>query len=61
MKIDISEQVTPNGYLKLSTIIGNQYYKQMYIGHTKREAKSMFRAYVRGEISKLSTNQGGER
>lgn len=58
MKIDIFEEVTPNGYLKLSTIIDNQYYKQMYIGHTKREAKSMFRAYVCGEISKIFVNQG---
>ena len=58
MKIDISEEITPNGYLKLSTIIDNQYYKQMYIGHTKREAKSMFRSYVRGELSKVFVNQG---
>lgn len=57
MRIDISEERTPNGYLKLSTIIGNQYYKQMYIGYTKREAKSMFREYVQSELSKVFVNE----
>lgn len=57
MRIDISEERTPNGYLKLSTIADDIYFHQMYIGHTKREAKSMFRAYVRGEISKIFVNE----
>jgi len=48
----IIDYAHPSGALEISAIIGNQKYIQKYMGYTKKEAKSLFKQYVAGELAK---------
>ncbi len=50
--MDIFTEKTPYGSLLLSTIEGNRRIKHLYDGYTIREAKRLFRTYVKEELKK---------
>lgn len=50
MEITVTKQ--HNGIL-LSTIVNNQYYKQLYMDYTVKEAKTLFQQYVKEEENKI--------
>ena len=56
MKSNITVEVLHSG-LRLSTIIGGQYYSKQYQGYSKREAIALFKCYVAEEQSKTIVEQ----
>jgi hypothetical protein len=46
----IVERIRHNGHLVLTTFYGDEMLKQVYIGHTLKEAKNRFRQYLKEEI-----------
>ena len=56
MKLDITVEVLHSG-LRLSTIVGGQYYSSQYQGYSKREAIALFKCYVAEEESKIIVEQ----
>ena len=45
----IIEYVHPSGAIRISDIVGNQMYSHLYMGYTKKEAKSLFKQYLKEE------------
>jgi hypothetical protein len=56
MEISV-ERVPHNGHLVLRTTYRNNHYRHTYIGHSVREAKQLFREYVKGEDAKIFRNK----
>ena len=52
---DIFTQKNHDGSLLLTAIIGNQYYKMKYIGHSKKVAKQKFRKYLKQQHHEYTT------
>ena len=50
--IDISIEQHPCDGFTLSTIVNDTYYKQRYMGYTRKEARVEFREYVATEERK---------
>jgi len=48
----IIEYVQSSGAIRVSDIIGDQWFSHMYMGYTKKEAKSLFKEYVQEELAK---------
>jgi hypothetical protein len=51
-RMDISvERIYGSGALRLTTIYGERYFTELFMGYTKRQALTNFRASVKGQVS----------
>jgi hypothetical protein len=44
------EKIPHNGMIVISHIIGDGYYTQKYVGYTLKEARQLFREYLKEEV-----------
>jgi hypothetical protein len=47
-KIEITETRQHNGLL-LSTVFSGRYFHRLFVGYSRREARTLFRDYVKGQ------------